>query len=453
MATFGLYTKEVVPILYSVTYDGNGNTSGTVPVDSSGYEDGDSVTVMGNSGSLVKGPLLFTEWNTAFDGSGISYTQLSTLNMGTANVVLYAIYTLNPPIQAEFIAGVTSGIAPLTVDFTNLSIGAVTGWDWTFGDGNYSTDENPSHEYLYGGGYTVRLNAYDATSSNLKTKYDYIFSEMTVGFEAIPLGGDPPVNIYLDNTGSGAVSWRWRIYKDIPDPSYSSYTPYIDTTEESFYYNFTENGKYSVWLEGYSDYMWWWPWESQSEFEYFSVGVIADFTSNVRGLVPAGTQIDFQDLSTRDPDQWLWDFGDGTTSFLQNPSHIYTAENGSFDVTLTAFKNGDQSDSCSSEDYIRLTSVNWVDVVNDWYWTVIHEITEFNNVLYTVTDSFDAGPFVRRSVDDASTWTSVLDATGYSLTVKGNTLYMPTADGTNGGMYMTTDGTNWNRSDLIFNSL
>jgi len=359
-------------------------------------------------------------------------------------------------VVADFTSNPWFGVAPLTVDFTNLSTGGATGWDWTFGDGNYSSDENPSHEYLYGGGYTVSLNAYDATSSDLETKYDEIYTGMIVGFEAIPLGGDPPINIFLDNTGSGAMSWRWRLYKDIPDNDYGSYTPYIDTTEESFNYNFTENGKYSVWLEGESYYMWWWPYQSQTEFEYFSVGVIADFTANPIGLVSAGTQIDFQDLSTMGPDEWLWDFGDGTTSSLQNPSHTYTALNGSFDVTLTAFKGGDQSDSCSSDDYIRLSNMNWDTLVEDYNWRIMYQMTEFNNDLYISTNAIPSNdsPHIRRSLDDGSTWTSVLDATVYALIEKDNTLYAPTAaDSSEGGMYISTDGTNWNRSTLVFNPL
>ena len=43
--------------------------------------------------------------------------------------------------------------------------------------------------------------------------------------------------------------------------------------------------------------------------------------------------INFTDLSTGNPTSWTWDFGDGTTSALQNPSHTYTT-NGTYNVTL-----------------------------------------------------------------------------------------------------------------------
>jgi len=81
--------------IYTVTYNGNGSTGGTVPTDANNYEQGDSVTVLGNTGNLEKtqdgiSSLLFTGWNTAADGSGTSYNAADTFNMGNANVILYA---------------------------------------------------------------------------------------------------------------------------------------------------------------------------------------------------------------------------------------------------------------------------------------------------------------------------------------------------------------------------
>lgn len=78
---------------YSVTYDGNGNTGGSVPTDSATYAQGASVTVLDNTGTLVKTYNAFAGWNTAADGSGSAYSVGSTFSMGSANVVLYAQWT------------------------------------------------------------------------------------------------------------------------------------------------------------------------------------------------------------------------------------------------------------------------------------------------------------------------------------------------------------------------
>jgi uncharacterized repeat protein (TIGR02543 family) len=80
---------------YTVTYSGNGSTGGTAPVDGSSYTNGQTVTVLGNTGSLVKTGYTFAGWNTAANGSGTSYAPAATFAMGSANVTLYAQWTAN----------------------------------------------------------------------------------------------------------------------------------------------------------------------------------------------------------------------------------------------------------------------------------------------------------------------------------------------------------------------
>lgn len=80
---------------YTVTYNGNGATSGTAPTDSNGYAQGATVTVLGNTGNLTRTGYTFAGWNTAAEGSGTSYTAGATFAMGTANVILYARWTAN----------------------------------------------------------------------------------------------------------------------------------------------------------------------------------------------------------------------------------------------------------------------------------------------------------------------------------------------------------------------
>jgi hypothetical protein len=78
---------------YTITYNANGATSGSVPIDSTNYTQGQIVTVLGNTGSLVKTGNAFVGWNTQADGNGTTYTQGQTLSMGSANVVLHAKWT------------------------------------------------------------------------------------------------------------------------------------------------------------------------------------------------------------------------------------------------------------------------------------------------------------------------------------------------------------------------
>src|SRR5690606_6946140 len=60
--------------------------------------------------------------------------------------------------DAGFSSSVTEGYAPLAVQFTDLSQNA-TEWNWDFGDGASSSEQNPAHIYPTAGTYTVTLEA------------------------------------------------------------------------------------------------------------------------------------------------------------------------------------------------------------------------------------------------------------------------------------------------------
>ena len=62
-------------------------------------------------------------------------------------------------VQADFTQNVTSGAAPLTVQFTDKSSGRPNSWLWDFGDGSTSARQNPVHTYTSAGTYTVTLTA------------------------------------------------------------------------------------------------------------------------------------------------------------------------------------------------------------------------------------------------------------------------------------------------------
>ncbi|MGB9687067.1 MAG: InlB B-repeat-containing protein, partial [Rectinema subterraneum] len=98
---------------YSVTYNANGATSGSVPTDSNHYLQGATVTVLGNTGSLAKTGYTFAGWNTKADGTGANYAEGNTFTMGSANVTLYAKWTALPTYTVTYNAnGATSGSVP-----------------------------------------------------------------------------------------------------------------------------------------------------------------------------------------------------------------------------------------------------------------------------------------------------------------------------------------------------
>ena len=112
-ANVTLYATWTANPTYTVTYNGNGNTSGTVPTDPGAYITGATVTTKTNSGTLVKTASTFAGWNTAADGTGTAYAASATFIMGSANVTLYATWTANPTYTVTYNGnGNTSGTVP-----------------------------------------------------------------------------------------------------------------------------------------------------------------------------------------------------------------------------------------------------------------------------------------------------------------------------------------------------
>jgi len=77
-------------------------------------------------------------------------------------------------MDANFTANITSGPAPLAVQFTDTSTGNPTAWSWTFGDGAISTEQHPVHTYAVPGTYTVSLTVTNSAGSNTTTQTDCI---------------------------------------------------------------------------------------------------------------------------------------------------------------------------------------------------------------------------------------------------------------------------------------
>ncbi|WP_083448426.1 InlB B-repeat-containing protein [Lysinibacillus macroides] len=97
---------------YEVIYKENGATVGDVPIGKMTYQQGETVTVQANSGSLERTGYTFTGWNMQADGEGTSYTANDTFQV-TANITLYAQWTANPTYTVTYNPnGATGGDIP-----------------------------------------------------------------------------------------------------------------------------------------------------------------------------------------------------------------------------------------------------------------------------------------------------------------------------------------------------
>ncbi len=102
-----------IPSSFTVTYNGNGNTGGTAPVDpSSPYAAGSNVTVL-SEGTLTRTGYTFSGWNTAANGSGTAYSTGGTITSIAANTTLYAQWTINTYTVTYDGNGNNGGSAPV----------------------------------------------------------------------------------------------------------------------------------------------------------------------------------------------------------------------------------------------------------------------------------------------------------------------------------------------------
>ncbi|MCX6200582.1 MAG: M4 family metallopeptidase, partial [Bacteroidetes bacterium] len=270
-------------------------------------------------------------------------------------------------VDAQFTASQTSGcMVPFVVNFTNASTNAST-YNWDFGDGTTSTAQAPSHTYTNLGTYTVRLISNGGAcgiDSLIRTNYINIstsnpcvvvmpttgtYQTQTSCTGTIYDSGGPTGN-YTDNTNSvltispaGATQVRFHFTQfnmentydflyvyDGPttaSPQIGAYTGTTipaDITSSGGSLTIRQTTDVGVVAAGYTI-----QWSCISPTIPPVANFKADVTSSCNG------KINFNDLSTSAPTSWLWNFGDGGTSTLQNPSHTYFT-NGTFSVSLKA---------------------------------------------------------------------------------------------------------------------
>jgi PGF-pre-PGF domain-containing protein len=159
----------------------------------------------------------------------------------------------------DFISNVTSGKAPLMVQFEDTSGGNMTAWEWDFNSDGWidSNEKNPVYEFKDPGTYNVTLRAGSGTAWGNITKANYITvtNDLQAGFTASPSQGGVPLTVQFDDTSTGNVtSWFW----DFGDGNTS--------TSQNPIHIYYGTGDYTVTLNASNMYTY-----SVSSLEYISV--------------------------------------------------------------------------------------------------------------------------------------------------------------------------------------
>jgi PKD repeat protein len=114
--------------------------------------------------------------------------------------------TLGP--RADFTGAPRSGYAPLLVQFTDLSSGSITGWQWDFGDSNTSTEQHPTHLYAAAGTYTVTLTVTrTGGGTDVNSKVDYVTATPNP-YGVTPAAGANGTEIHVSGAGFGDIKGR-----------------------------------------------------------------------------------------------------------------------------------------------------------------------------------------------------------------------------------------------------
>jgi len=241
---------------------------------------------------------------------------------------------------ANFSANPIAGIAPLNVKFTDTSTGTPAAWIWDFGDESKSLLQNPTHKYSKAGVYTVNLTVKNAAGKNTVTKTEYIkvTTKPVANFTSSVTSGKAPLKVAFTDTSTGSsTSWFWNF----GDGSKS----FLQTPTHKY----SKAGKYTVSLTVKNAEVS----NTVTKTDYIKVITkpVANFTSSVTsGKTPLN--VAFTDTSTGTPAAWIWDFGDGSKSFFQNPTHKYSKV-GIYTVSLTV-KNAAGSNTVTKTEYIKV---------------------------------------------------------------------------------------------------
>jgi gliding motility-associated-like protein len=265
-------------------------------------------------------------------------------------ILLFSFGFSKAQLTANFSSSVISGCAPLVIQFTDLSTGGPTSWNWTFGNGNSSPNQNPQAIYTNPGVYTVQLAVSNGSTISTKTKTITVYNKPAANFNINPNPTCAGQNVlFTDQTaispgGQQIATWAW----DFGDGTTQN------TTTGSIGYTYTTAGTFPVSLivtdpNGCSN-------------SITKNITITPFPTPTFSALPTfkcapPLQVNFTNNSGNSASASIkWLFGDGTFSTDPNPAHTYTTF-GSFDVSLIISQGG-CTDTLTLQDKVVIQTLN-----------------------------------------------------------------------------------------------
>jgi len=250
--------------------------------------------------------------NHTYSTVGVFTAQLIVENVNGCLDTSYQNVTVHGLPTVNFTASYNC-TAPVTIDFTNLSTGAI-GYSWDFGNGQTSTLTNPIGQYMVPGNYTVTLTAMNQYGcQEIAQQVVTVYPVPTINFvsPAVEICADSMLS-FTANTTADSVIWN------LGDGTFITGNPIS--------YSYQQAGNYLV-----------------SAIAYGGEGCTASAVSNATILIhpQAIADFDYENILNNDQSNgmvafennslnatsFLWNFGDGQSSTEFNPTHLYNGYN------------------------------------------------------------------------------------------------------------------------------
>jgi len=261
-------------------------------------------------------------WWRSYDPPGLLTVTVAVTNATGCSCQGAAALTVIPPTRARFEPHEVDGCTPLTVYFSDTSTtlsGTIVGWFWDFGDGSSSHDQNPSHTYTTSDLFWVTHVVTDSQGCADATEAVPVviaYLPPTASFDASPTSGCAPLTVYFTDTSTtGVDSIAYRRW-DFGDGGTATTANPSHTYETGGYYTVTLTVTDPT---GCADAV------TRADFITVHAASATWRAAQVGGCglyTYSFTSTATATLGT--VAGWFWDFGDGSSSHDQNPTHTYT---------------------------------------------------------------------------------------------------------------------------------
>ncbi|HEY4800706.1 MAG TPA: PKD domain-containing protein, partial [Bacteroidia bacterium] len=251
---------------------------------------------------------------------------------------LSAIGTSNAQVTANFSATPKTGCAPLNVHFTDQSTGGPTSYSWTLPGGNptTSTQQSPWSSYLVPGVYSVTLTVTNGTSTNTLVQPNYIIvynppqANFTMSADTVCVGKTVTFTDATSISPSGAPigTWLWDFHDGTT----------LNTSTSPVTHSFSTPGTYPVSVLVTDT-------NGCGGSQMVKNIVIVPFPTPSFSATPTFACTPPLNVSFTNTSSYIgnttffWNFGDGNTSTVKNPTNTYTSS-GTFNVTLVINQDG-----------------------------------------------------------------------------------------------------------------